>query len=161
MLGCSSKHRRVPSPGNVSPGHCNPQPIVLPALGRGVVGPRRAARGISWLCERAAAGRSLGFSDKGKVPVSTCCVRGAGTCWRAKLELLRCRRWPGSLPGGSSIPICQALPPAALGISQVQVYLHRPIVLNGSKVASCFLAIMIPFFLSYAFHLEILEAFNC
>lgn len=57
-------------------------------------------------------------------------------------------------------PHLPALPPAALGISQVRVYLHCPMVLNGSKVASCFLAIMIPFFLSYAFHLEILEAFN-
>lgn len=54
-----------------------------------------------------------------------------------------------------------SLPAAALGISQVQVYLHCPIVLNGSKVASCFLAIMIPFFLSYAFHLKISEALNC
>lgn len=161
MLGCSSKRRQVPSPGNVSPGHCDPQPIVLPALGRGVVGPRHAAQGISWLCEHAATGRWLGFSNEGKVPLPICCAQGAGTCWRAKLELLRCSLWPGSLPGGSSIPIRQALPPAALGISQVQVYLHCRMVLNGSKVASCFLAIMIPFFLSYAFHLEILEAFNC
>lgn len=53
-------------------------------------------------------------------------------------------------------PHLWALPPAALGISQVQVYLHCPLVLNGSEVASCFRAIMIPFFLSDAFHLEIL-----
>lgn len=37
---------------------------------------------------------------------------------------------------------------------------HCPVVLNHSEVASSFLAIMISFFLSYAFHLEVLEAFN-
>lgn len=160
MLGCSSKHGQVPSPGNVSPDHCDPQPIVLPALGRGVVGPRSAARGIPGCVSVQRPGDRWGFPEKGTVTVPICCAPGAGTCWRAKLELLRCSRWPGSLPRGSSIPISQALPPATLGISQVQVYLHRPVVLNGSKVASCFLAIMIPFFLSHAFHLEILEAFN-
>lgn len=136
-----------------SPSCCQPGaggswgPAVLPGASPGCVSVQRP--GDRW-----------GFSEKGTVPVPICCARGVGTCWRAKLELLRCSRWPGSLPGGSSIPVGQALPPAALGISQVQVYLHRPVVLNGSKVASCFLAIMIPFSLSHAFHLEILEAFN-
>lgn len=106
------------------------------------MGPHYAAQGISWLREHAV----IGFSDGREGACSH--LRGVGTCWRMKVELLRCSRWLGSLPGGSSIPIRQALPPAMLGISQVQVYLHCPVVLNGSKVASCFLAIMILFFLS-------------
>lgn len=81
-------------------------------------------------------------------------------CCRVRAEQLRCFCWPGFLLGGSRSHICQTLPRAEPGISQVRVYLHCPVVLNHSKVASCFLAIMIPFFLSYAFHLEILEAFN-
>lgn len=57
--------------------------------------------------------------------------------------------WLAQLPAWrQQIPIHQALPPAPLDISQVQVYLHHPVVLTGFKAASCFLAIIIPFFLS-------------
>ena len=74
MLGCSSKHEQVLGTclqvtATRSPSCCRR---------RGVTGLCRAAQGISWLCERAAAGRSLRFSDEGKVPVSILLQMGHG-----------------------------------------------------------------------------------
>lgn len=152
-VGRSSKRGCIESPSSQN----GRGALVLLALGatsRAGSGQTRA--GISWMCDRAIAGVSWGREGACSHPWA----RGAGMRCRVKAEQLQCFCWPGSLLGGSRSHICQTVPRAAPGISQVQVYLHCPVVLNHSKVASCFLAIMIPFFLSYAFHLEILEAFN-
>lgn len=85
VLSCSSERRQVLSPGNVAVGHCDPRPMVLPVPGPPVL--PRAAPGAQRL-----GGRWV-FRWRERACSRLLCV-GTGTCWRAKLELLRCSHCP-------------------------------------------------------------------
>lgn len=113
------------------------------------MGPRQVAQG----------GRSLGGFQRGEGACFHLLCAGSGDVLEGKAgELLRCF-WPGSLPGDSSIPSAGHCLQPGWAFPRFRS-LHCPVVFNGSKAASGFLAITIPFFLPSAFHHEISEAFN-
>lgn len=149
VLSCNSERRQVLSPGHVAVDQCDHSPSCCQPRAGGP-GPR-AAQGSSWWAETR---RSLGF------PVARTCLFPSAV--RGDRDVLEGEAGAAemlSLPRGSSIPVSARLCPQPCWA--FPRFKSICMALNGSKVASCFLAITIPFFLSYAFHLKISEAFNC